>query len=486
MSRKEKARKLAKQLRALRRKKRAEDANRLQSIEALRWLFDESIFAGVVLHGNTTWNCFSLVALTFLWVLSDAPQLGEAFTSARCQLSKLGIDCTITTYQGLIKALTSVTPKLLPVLTRTFHSRLLEIGRKHMRVGKWVPIAVDGSRETVPRSISNELAFRPLNYGQGKNAKHRNRKKKTGIPNRPKHTKATKPNVLPPPQVWLTMMCHLTLGVPWCWMLGPSNSSERNHVRAMLKTAHFLANTLFVGDAGFVGYDFWSDIINAGHHFMVRVGANVTLIEGLSPGDHKGIAYCWPESAKKAGLPPLKLRWVKCKLGKSTVWLLTSVLDEKQLSKKDMLYLYKKRWGIEVLFRDFKQTFNKGKAKCRNSQRALTEIEWSILTMAAVKLCALREQLKDSNAEPEALSFSKSLNAFRHCFDNINDLPDFMDELEIELKQAVVDSYERKGVRMGRYRPKRKRPPSCGQPIITKATREHKKQAAQWHLQNAA
>ena len=35
---------------------------------------------------------------------------------------------------------------------------------------------------------------------------------------------------------------------------------------------------LLVADAGFVGYDFWQALLTAGHHFVIRVGANVRLI----------------------------------------------------------------------------------------------------------------------------------------------------------------------------------------------------------------
>ena len=36
--------------------------------------------------------------------------------------------------------------------------------------------------------------------------------------------------------------------------LGPSNSSERAHVMEMVSAGKFSKNTLFCGDAGFVGY----------------------------------------------------------------------------------------------------------------------------------------------------------------------------------------------------------------------------------------
>ena len=39
----------------------------------------------------------------------------------------------------------------------------------------------------------------------------------------------------------------------------------------MLKTDEFPENTLFCGDAGFVGYEFWNAIRKNEHHFLMRV-----------------------------------------------------------------------------------------------------------------------------------------------------------------------------------------------------------------------
>jgi hypothetical protein len=72
------------------------------------------------------------------------------------------------------------------------------------------------------------------------------------------------------------MIWHMGLNLPWCWKIGPSYSSERNHVLEMLAEHKFRNHTLFCGDAGFVGYEFWREIARD-YHFLVRVGANVRL-----------------------------------------------------------------------------------------------------------------------------------------------------------------------------------------------------------------
>ena len=324
------------------------DDNHFQFQEAIKWLIDQNIFIGLSFHGNTSWLPVELVTLTLLWIWSATPQLTEAFNDARANSEKLGISVATTTYQGFMKALVSCTPKLMPILQAAMHQLMMSIGADYMYTAQWVVIAFDGSRETASRTMSNESAFSAKNYGQGKNAK--NKKKKVA-----------KALVPPPPQVWLTMMWHVGLGVPWCWKLGPSSASERTHVKEMIQTEDFLKNTLFLGDAGFVGYELWKLITDRGHNFMVRVGSNVNLLQGLCDHRRDGseIVYCWPESMRNK-MPPLRFRLVKCRIGNNkNVWLLTSVLDKKLLSKKDMVMLYQKRWGIELEFRALKQTFNR-------------------------------------------------------------------------------------------------------------------------------
>ncbi len=86
------------------------------------------------------------------------------------------------------------------------------------------------------------------------------------------------------------------------------------------------------------------------------------------------------QTTMNANDAPLRLRLVKCKIGKNEkVWLLTSVLDKRELSNKEMARLYERAWGVELQFRALKQTFNRRKLRCRCPERVLTEIEWSIL-----------------------------------------------------------------------------------------------------------
>jgi hypothetical protein len=443
--------------------------------EAINWFIQKGSLRNLSFHGNTSWCASELITLALLWTWSASPKLTEAFDDACIQSRKLFGKAALTTYQGLAGALKRWTPTFMSLLQTRIHELIEEIGGRHMRVGKWCAIAIDGSRLTTPRTVSNEKAFCAKNYGKGKTAKYR--KKKTKGMRRKKNEKAkAQPQG---PQIWVTMMWHVGLGLPWCWKLGPSNASERRHVMDMIETGHFLKNTLFIGDAGFVGYEFWRWILSHRHDFMVRVGANVKLLRDL--GYHvekrkgkKGIVYCWPNSAMGKKLPPLILRLVEVKLGCKKVSLLTSVLDEESLSRSELLRLYKLRWGIELEFRGLKQTFERRKLRSHNSERALVELEWSLLGMAVIELFALRQQLPQRKSDPRKLSLAESLKAIRQSLKHLSDKPDDMKDFKSLLKAAVIDDYTRKKPKRSRYNPNKKDTPSCGKPKVTLANMKHR------------
>ena len=478
------ARNASKKRRSRTRQTRKHPNNKRQFKDAMNWLFDEKIFDGIAMHGNTGWLPVDLSVLALLWMWSASPKLTDAFDDAAKQSKQIIGRVALSTYQGLAGALETWTPSFMPRLQIRLHELMEGLGRQHFRCGLWLAIAIDGSRATTPRTVSNEQAFCAKNYGKGKTAKYR--KKKTKGLRRRKNKKAkVQPQA---PQIWITLMWHVGLGLPWCWKLGPSNSSERAHVKEMLQSSHFGKNTLFVGDAGFVGYDFWKQIMDQGHDFLVRVGGNVRLLRdlGFYTKRKKGIVYCWPNAAMSKKLPPLVLRLVRCKIGRKKVCMLTSVLDQQRLSTNEIETLYKQRWGIELEFRALKQTFERRKLRSRKSERVLVEMEWSIFAMTVVELFALKEQLSTPGADPAKLSVANSLRAVRRSLNQLTGRPQGESGLQELLQAALLDTYERSGSKAARYKPNKKDKPSCGFPKIARATAAHRKKLKQLDPETAA
>lgn len=238
------------------------------------WLLpDDGIFAGLKRHENTKWRPADLVWLALCWSWSAARHVTDAFTEAADQCRVLGV-LPLSTYQGLMKALTRWTTPLMPILWSTLHERMPEIGGRFWQIDGWIPIGFDGSRSTAPRSASAEQACCAPHDGRGQTARYRKKKSK-GLRRRQNERNKPQPQE---PQAWITLLWHMGLRLPWMWRLGPSNSSERAHVMDMLKTEKFPDNTLLTGDAGFVGDPLWSCIVAGGHDFLVRVGANTSLL----------------------------------------------------------------------------------------------------------------------------------------------------------------------------------------------------------------
>lgn len=449
----------------------------------LDWLLpSDAIFSDMKLHGNTKWHPKSLVCLTFLWVWSGSRHVTDAYSDAVACCRSMRDAVIPRTYQGFMGALTTWTETLMDLLGPLVQQRMEEVGGKFWRIGGWVPIAFDGSRSSAPRTKANEEAFCAKNYGTGKTAKYRKKKSK-GMRRRKNEKNKPQPQE---PQAWITMMWHMGLRLPWMWRLGPSNSSERAHVMEMLDAGKYPKNTLFCGDAGFVGYPLWSAIIDSGNDFLIRVGSNVSLLAESANYEllDEWLVLCWPKTIQRKQ-PPLRLRLVKLPLGKTDAYFLTSVLDPTKLTRKQMITLYKLRWGVEVEFRGLKQTLDRRKLRCHNHQRLLAELNWSIMAMAVAELLALKEQLtnrsnrnlnKNRAATPAKRSLANTMRAIHRCMRDGNNIPEPGQDLPTLLRDAVTDSYHRRSPKRARYRPPNPDKGPMGIPKMRNLTPQEKRQ----------
>jgi len=453
-----------------------------QFLKLQQWLLpDDGIFANLKRHGNTGWLPSQLVWLALCWSWSECNYLTDAFIQAGEWCELIIGKTPLTTYQGFMGALVRWTDQLLPRLWSVLHRRMQEISGKVWSVGGWVAIAFGGSRSTAPRTESNEQALCAPSYGNGKTAKYRKKKSK-GMRRKKNEKNKAQPQE---PQAWITLLWHMSLRLPWMWKLGPSNASERAHVMEMLGEGEFPKNTLFCGDAGFVGYPLWAQIARRGLSFLVRVGANVTLLTERTDciiRRQGNLVFCWPRAAQKENLPPLRLRLVRVKIGRQWMWMLTNVLQCAQLTSEQIVKLYRMRWGIEIEFRGLKQTLDRKKLRCRNSQRLFAELNWSLLAMAIGELLALKEQLASpkSNArtpppDPKKRSLANTIRAIRYCLLHLKDTPKPGADLRSRLRRAVTDSYVRTSSKRARYCPPNPDKKPLGDPTIRKLSTSEKK-----------
>jgi len=448
----------------------------------LGWLIPEDeLFTKDRFHGNIKWTPEQLAQQAVIWAWQDTRNVTDAFAVTLEICEDLKIENGAKTYTAFVNALDRYRKVFRLRLGDQFQTLAEEAAGRFWRDGDWVLMGFDGSRVTTPRTVSNEKEFCAPNYGKGMTAKYRKKKTK-GMRRRKNEKNKSQPQA---PQAWITMMWHMSLRLPWTWRLGPSNSSERGHVMEILQQEKFPENTLFCGDAGFVGYDFWNAILAAGGNFLVRVGGNVNLLS--EKADIKrlggGIVLCWPKGKMDSGAKPLRLRLVKVKIGKTTMWMLTSVLDRKKLPNKTIIKYYKMRWGVEVEYRGLKQTIDKRNLRCRNSHRVYIELDWSIRAMAFAELLALREQIpndKESQTQVEQhydtkdRSLANTVRALRKCMRNLTKYADPSGDLLSQLSRALVQKYNNRTDKKARYRPKNPDKKPLGEPNVRKMNRQER------------
>ena len=444
------------------------------------WLLAPALFAGMLARSNASWKPRMLAVAALLWATSDFTNLKDRFEQARKIVGRIfrWQPAPGATYQGFMKMLHKWHTRLQLVITPHLRAQMKEVLPGQWEIAGYVVFAGDGSRIELARTESLEDAF---------SAKRKNRAKRKGssrkgksIRKRTKHSArektakkqsaeslAKKKNS---PQIWLTLLWHVGTGLPWAWRTGPSDSSERGHLEEML--AELPENSLITADAGFVGYDFWNTILKAGHQFVIRVGANVRLIKRLGYArqyDHT--VYLWPDTAAKKQQPPLVLRLIVVHNGKHPVYLVTN-LNKTQLSDRQAGVIYGARWGIELFFRTFKQTFGCRKLRSRSAQNAQLELDWSLTGLWCICLLGQRE-LAACGKDPAWLSAAMAIKAFQVTLREYRVRPEGRESsLWEHLRIAVLDDYQRTRSKTSRNYPRKKKRQAIAAPIITHATKQ--------------
>jgi len=141
--------------------------------------------------------------------------------------------------------------------------------------------------------------------------------------------------------------------------------------------------------------------------------------------------------------------------------LLCNVLDEKRLSDAAALALYRRRWGVELLYRSLKQTMGKRRLRCDAPANAAVELQWSGIGLWLLGLMSVSRIVQRGGA-PGDWSVAGSLRVVRRVMDALLLTRRCSPTLEEALAGAVQDGYARRGPKKSRHWPdkKKEKPPS--------------------------
>ena len=241
--------------------------------QVVDWLLAPAVFASLPGGRQATWKPRLLAAAAVVWATSELSTLHERFVQARKLITKVFRWCPApgVSYPGFMKMLGQWQEELLAAVVPHLRTQMQAELPAQWETAGYTVFAGDGSRVALARSESLEAAFAPVR--RHRKARHR---KPTGVRQSPKkQAAASRQKKATSPQLWLTLLWHVGSGLPWAWRTGPSGASERDHLLAMVP--EWPAHALIAADAGFVGYALWQALLTAGHHFVIRVGANVQL-----------------------------------------------------------------------------------------------------------------------------------------------------------------------------------------------------------------
>jgi hypothetical protein len=412
--------------------------NRQELIDTFT-IFLRGAVSDVPADGQRAWTPrpLMLTALLMAWGAEDS--LEQRFVAAVQCLADLYPTRKRPgkTFTGFAGAMDQLGPRVRRHTAAHLRDQVQKAAGERWRIGQWVVVGSDGSRFEAPRTAANEQALAP---GAREGAM---------------------------PQAWVTTLLHLPTGLALGWRIGAGDSSERAHVRQMIRLLP--QKTMLVADAGFTGYDLWKQLIDAGHGFLIRVGANVKLLRKLGycvkeKGDD-GIVYLWPDDQRRAGQPPLILRLVRVHDGRREMCLVTNVLDRAQLSDAELVQMYKLRWGVEVWFRDTKQTLGRTKLRSRTPERVKQELHWVLLAVTLLGLMGVRA-LGAAGEDPLRLSFAQVMHTVRGLCRRPDRRMKRGQTLAKLLSRALTDTYVRRGPKSTRPYPRKK--PNDGPPGVPK------------------
>ena len=412
-------------------------------LAAMKILLVAPLFAKWPVADSLRWKPRLIACAALLMVWQPAVTLGDRLAEVGAALAELfpGSKRVGRTYQGFIKAWIAWSPRLLAALETHWRILVRQAAGDRWTHQGWVPLGVDGSRVAVPHTAANLKAF---DCG-GKD-----------------HSG---------PSAWLVTILHLGLNLPWAWKIAKATADERGLLRQML---HLLpACTLLIADAGYTGYAFWRALQDAGHSFLIRVGANTRLLTelGYAVEERDGIVYVWPHRQARAGEPPLVLRLIVLCHDSTPVYLLTNVLDPAKLTDVQAAEFYLLRWHLELFFRALKSTLGKRAMRSHAPVQAALELRWAVLGLALLGLWTVQSQMAEG-CDPRKMSLAEALRHVRVVLRNPARRCRRHETLAARLARAVQDDYVRRGPKHSADWPHKKNDGPPKAPQITPASAE--------------
>ncbi len=215
-------------------------------------------------------------------------------------------------------------------------------------------------------------------------------------------------------------------------LLSHELGNKKNHELILLRkqTDTFEKGDIFLGDKGFCSY---FDINNFKETEVESVitqarrkpktaatackvlGENDLLIKWMKPKYNKTSAYSkqqWEEMPDELVLRQIKVIVDQPGFRVSSFYIVTTLIDSKIYSSKDIADLYFQRWDVELFFRDIKTTMGMDILRCLTPEMVKKEILMHLIVYNCIRLLML-EGAEKTTGTVRLISFKASVQALR-------------------------------------------------------------------------
>jgi hypothetical protein len=219
-------------------------------------------------------------------------------------------------------------------------------------------------------------------------------------------------------------LCSLATGMITGMACGPYAGKETGEPALLRKLFDTLSpGDVLLGDRYYCGWFMLALLQELGIDFVVRLHQlrDVDFQKGrrLGKGDH---VVSWPKPAKPAWMDQetydrlpqqLEVREVRVNVNvpgfrAESLVVVTSLLDLNDCSRDELASLYRKRWTVELHFRDIKSAMNLDVLRCKSPAMVRQELWTGLLAYNLIRQSIL-QSAASAERLPDELSFTAAM-----------------------------------------------------------------------------
>lgn len=305
-------------------------------------------------------------------------------------------------------------------------------------------VVVDGTGVSMPDTAENQLAW----------PQQRNQKPGCGFP-----------------QAAICACFCLQTGALLSYELGNKKSHELPMLRKQWNT--FKPGDIFLGDKGFCSYYDVSSFKDRGVDSVITLARRIPVTEAKSVkvlgDDDLLIEWKKPVRTKASSysqddweaLPEtLPLRQIKVTVNHpgfrvTSFYIVTTLLDAKEYSAKQIADLYLQRWDVELFFRDIKTTMGMDILRCKTPGMIRKEILMHLIAYNCIRCLMIESANKKKDVKVRQVSFKGCVQALRQWEPHLNQAKKSPQERR-RLIQLLYESISKNIIldRPGRHEPR--------------------------------